>query len=158
MSRPDWPEDMIERATELWRSGHSVAEVQRALASLGFRKSRSAVIGKMNRLHGPRGDVQNGKNGPRGIFPKGPKNLTGSGREVAQRPRSMAERMRVAFICPKDVMILSLDELEGGVCRWPFDTDDGEHAGFCGCKAAPGSPYCEFHTEIARSQAAKKAA
>jgi len=46
--------------------------------------------------------------------------------------------------------------LKENSCRWPIGEPDQPGFGFCGCRKAEGSPYCEHHSAQAFQPTARR--
>jgi GcrA cell cycle regulator len=44
---------------------------------------------------------------------------------------------------------VTIMELRESMCRWPHGDPTSEDFRFCGAKSPPGTPYCNYHSQIA---------
>ncbi len=140
-----WTPDRVDLLKELWAKGHSCSQIAAQLGGL----TRNAVIGKKSRLGLPERRTT--------------LSATRRKRTVKQPPqKSMAQP--VAFRGPEiipsskpfstkvfeagDRKPVTIDDLHGLSCRFPFDDQDGNHIGYCGATKT-GEAYCDFHAAIA---------
>lgn len=164
ISEPGWTPERIETARALWLEGKSASEIMRNLRRLcGFSTwpTRSAVIGKINRMGvgGSKGTH------PRAIYvpvgeprPKRTIRLTHLKAPIVKRdrsnplgPHSPSEIKRRAievrtFELPSepepDGPVVPLLALESHHCRWPIGSPSDPNFGFCGKRRAEGQTYC----------------
>lgn len=157
----DWTKEAIERAKVLWES-HSFKQISVKLAEEGFGEfSRGAVIGKLHRL-GITKKPELTSLAPRVRPTKEPVgSIAFKVIHAIKRKRKQSGLKRELFVCQDSVEIeprhISLMELNGETCRWPYG--DGPFT-FCGNLPSACSPYCLAHTRIAFGafQTARKAA
>jgi len=57
---------------------------------------------------------------------------------------------------PQSGPVVGLLELKEHSCRWPIGEPDQPGFGFCGCRKAEGSPYCEHHSAKAFKPTARR--
>ncbi|MCA6108153.1 GcrA family cell cycle regulator [Bradyrhizobium cenepequi] len=110
----------------------TASEIASRLAAHGYDFTRSAVIGKMRRLH-----------------------VATRGGDVKKRKAPLPSPSAVAAFEPRLVPFLALED---GECKFecsPHDTPTNEFV-FCGLPHLDddGMPYCAYHRSIARRSAA----
>jgi GcrA cell cycle regulator len=147
---PGWTDERIERLTSLWMDGYSATQCARALGWV----TRSAVIGKVHRLHLRRPGQAPRISGRRLViahdsplpYPSRP-----SPRATARRSASPAYSGRLALSPVMETLGIPLLELRECHCRWPLDGDPrrADFGGFCGRPKADGLPYCDGHSRRA---------
>lgn len=154
-----WNDDvLVQRLTVLWADGKSCQQIACELSAPGIRISRSAVIGKVNRL---------------GLDPRqSGEHLTLEQKLLRNRMR-LTERSRIAKakraaaaalrgpntphkagkamtqITYDKARMIPLLDLEWGECRFPFGDGSAERPyRFCALPATQGS-YCEHCFQVA---------
>lgn len=144
--RSAWDEQELQLLKRGVNDGASASEIS---AWLDGRRSRCAVLGKINRL-GLSGPSSRG-----GVGPAAKRMRHTPLAHRAPRPRKPAEFsstfvksadgsehvVREAFVQPRHV---SLIELEANECVWPYG--DGPFT-YCGLKKSHG-PYCAAHAKL----------
>jgi GcrA cell cycle regulator len=133
--RVSWTRQRLDRATAMWRAGHSGLTIAVALGT-----TRSAVMGKLIRLGLRRGPVQ--EKADKASNGRGAMRLNRENREPwfpppQPQPRSEAAAKAIPFIA-----------LERHHCRWPVG-GEGATTLFCGGNAHAGYPYCAAHCRMA---------
>lgn len=144
----NWTDDEVQALKTLHGAGLSASRIA---VRLGRNISRSAVLGKLNRL---------GLCTRKPFDPERP--------PKPRKPRLQREPVRptlpakACFSFPKSlkppppplprltaggrVTVLGLTER---TCRWPIGNPGNEDFCFCGHSPRDGSPYCEYHASIA---------
>jgi GcrA cell cycle regulator len=150
-----WTEEAVEVLKELALAGRSASAIAAALGEA----SRSAVIGKANRigikLNGGRG----GYNARRDASGYAPSAIGGYGppacsRRAKLRPAlSRAPERKAAWSFAEaevgEMRRVGFGEIREFVCRWPLgDPMSGDFA-YCGLKSANGRSYCAGHCRMA---------
>jgi GcrA cell cycle regulator len=157
-----WTDERVELLKKLWADGLSASQVAAELGGV----TRNAVIGKVHRL-GLSGRAKtttstqrarrprNQTSRPARQAPSNPAPTVGATAlkadakpQAAPQPKVKEKPQHDAVVVPisKRASILTLTE---NTCKWPLgDPGDGDFH-FCGCKSEAGSPYCEYHSEIA---------
>lgn len=142
---PEWTPALEKRLEDLWHEGLSTAAIGR---KIGF--SKNAVVGKVHRLGLP------GRPSPIA------ERLTDEQREARrirrenlatlpalglERPRQTGPSVPMARTLDIPPAPRLLPEKIGRVvdCCWPIGEPGRVGFHFCGCKSAPGRPYCEEH-------------
>jgi GcrA cell cycle regulator len=141
-------EARVERLKELWADGRSASDIATLLGEV----TRSAVLGKVHRLGLPGRKTTSRQ-------PRRSPRRSGSVHFLRQTP---ARFVRPATPLPpappphEAALMLSLRQLRADQCHWPIGDPKAADFGFCGCKKAPGVPYCEHHAAIAYNPAARR--
>ena len=154
-----WTDDRVELLKKLWAEGLSASQIAGQLGGV----TRNAVIGKVHRLglsgrattsrvkpnRARKHKASRQSGAPRlGLFSSNSTAL----RSISNNPDAPKEEpfrsQFVELVIPEDERV-DLVDLKECQCRWPIgDPQDGNFH-FCGKNKADGSPYCEYHTEIA---------
>lgn len=135
-----WSEDEINILVTSWRAGMFANDIAKKLPG----RSSQSIFGKIKRLRDS-GVVLAQRSDP--YFPRG-------------GPRSNIQ-LQLASRPVRDISSTEKDpgpmhppintrELRDNHCRWPYDGK--EETIYCGCQQEEGSPYCSFHTELAKSK------
>lgn len=157
-----WTEERVELLKKLWTDGLSASQIAGRIGGV----TRNAVIGKVHRLGlCGRATTSRMRSRPRArmlTFPN--RNPAGGGVQYRTHGNAALKAMFLPAadaqpqIAPVPVIeeheipqaqrvdLLSLKE---HMCRWPLGDPQEEGFKFCGCKTAPGLPYCEYHARIA---------
>lgn len=144
----DWTKERVAFALDQWNGGRSASDIAAALPE---NPSRSAVLGKLNRLGALKsssGRVVTRSNRKikvvAGKVRCGAKSVTGINgfKRVALKDEALPADPPPPPVKPK---MLSLSDLENHHCRFPFGTGPYH---FCGHDAVPGQSYCEHHYRI----------
>jgi hypothetical protein len=142
---PPWPEEHIATARRLWAERRSAGDISKALAQLGFKASRSAVLGRLARLgllnKIPKGTANRPRMTPRGTL---------------ERPLAPALRPKPLPATPSTIATIeatlspAADPFGRDGCRWPIG--DPQHPAFRLCQRPKGtrrsgkpSMYCAEH-------------
>jgi GcrA cell cycle regulator len=159
----EWTEARTEELTRRWLAGESAAQIAAAMGGL----SRSAVIGKVHRMHMARGS------NPKLARQKAPRTVKGEAGTLKayvavgkvhgnkDRPRQDAvhHRAEAATIKPPRIMPeptglpevsarRRLIDLRANDCRWcDGDPLTADHS-FCGMPVKDGSSWCHAHHAI----------
>lgn len=141
---------LIDRLRELHTKNISFAEIANHLSDeFKMRITRNACIGKAERIGLPKRALTPSERGRIGHKKRKPtqyvKQLRPAGAGIMRMvptPKAEPFEVRLAAVMP---LHLSLLDLARGQCRYPFG--EGPFV-FCGCEAAPKSPYCEAHHEL----------
>jgi GcrA cell cycle regulator len=153
-----WTDQQIELLQSLWFEGKSAMEIAR---ELGQGVSRSAVMGKVNRL---------GFSGQARALPAAqPKRAQPSatpGRGLSQRRKSPSaifevlrnrdiaycsepdERPVERIVAPEPLRV-TLEELDAQMCRWPLEDPSTIDLRYCGVGKAARISYCAYHQKLA---------
>jgi GcrA cell cycle regulator len=156
METSHWAPEHSGALQEYLALGMPYSEIARAInAKFGTHYSRNATISRARRI---------GLGGPARrpeLTPLPPKELQLSERLLRQRFAAMSKRfervetsaLRCVDIEPRH---LSLLELEGGHCRYPYGGDaDGKAITFCGHPQREESSYCTAHFHLTRGTVAR---
>ena len=150
-----WPDERVEVLKTLWMDGLSASQIA---ARLGDGITRNAVIGKVHRLglSGRGSPTRVAK--PRARRPRQPsapkKMATGSD---AFKPKVSLARVQKREPAPEPIRLVDIPEgerigilgLTDQTCRWPLGDPGTEDFCFCGHTPQVGTPYCDYHAEIA---------
>ncbi len=150
-----WTEEAIEVLKTLALQGRSARAIAEALGA----PSRSAVIGKANRvgikLNGgsPAGaDRPRAASVPRdrAVCERGPRAVSSRRAAVPALPR---EPRRPQWVFAEaevgDMLRLGLEEIAEANCRWPLGDPLSEDFAYCGLPPARGRSYCAGHCRLA---------
>jgi GcrA cell cycle regulator len=145
-----WTEEAIETLKALAAEGRSARAIAEALGA----PSRSAVIGKANRvgvkLNGScSGGADRPRVAPRAKTERGP-------RLVSSRPDGLPalrrETRRRQWIFAEaevgDMLRLGLEEIGEANCKWPVGDPLGEEFAYCGLPSVKGRSYCAGHCRM----------
>ena len=135
-------ETRVERLKELWADGRSASEIAALLGDV----TRNSVIGKVHRL---------GLAG-RKTTSRQPRLRTRRLRQAPARFVRPASPLPPAPPPPEAALMLSLRQIRADQCHWPIGDPKEDGFGFCGCRKAPGVPYCGHHAAIAYNPAARR--
>jgi GcrA cell cycle regulator len=166
-----WSADELDVVKKMWLEGSTASEIATAI---GQGVSRSAVIGKVNRLklggHGPttRVEKQQLSAAPRSRG-NGKGGLSFKVAQARKAGLSLQEGMEIVLGTPQpyrdepddgvDVThLVGLLDLTNRSCRWPVGDPSTTGFGFCGAPIADGKaindagqPYCRAHQRRASS-------
>jgi len=160
MQSSNWAPEHSEALRELVARGLSYSEIADTInAKFGTCFTRNAAIGRGKRmgLGGPERPDRRPKPPRRNKAPKPSK--TGARKSRKRRATEPSERgpppdraepvkLRCVGVSPR---LLSLVDLDGGGCRYPYGGDkDGEAIAFCGHPRLAGSSYCAPHFHLTR--------
>jgi GcrA cell cycle regulator len=142
---PGWTDVRTERLKALWADGRPASEIAGLLGEV----TRNAVIGKVHRL-----GLAGRKTTSRKPLPRRAK-LSRAG--LRQPPaRFVRPAAPLPPPPPSAALMLPLRQLRADQCRWPIGDPLDAGFGFCGCRKAPGVPYCAHHAAIAYNPAARR--
>lgn len=131
----DWKPEHIAFVAEKWKQGWSAGQIAREMPG---KLSRGAILGKLSRLGLLRQRTSN-KNHivsvRGGRLRQTPGGLRADGKHMALENLPLPPE-------PENAGGIALDDLEPGMCRWPFG--QGPYT-FCGCRAIPKQSYCPTH-------------
>jgi GcrA cell cycle regulator len=157
MELSNWAPEHSDALRELIAKGMSFSEAARAINSrFNTSYSRSAALGRARRLGLGPDDRQQPS------MPTKPAELHEIAESSPNHFRTLSfpwptpvfkevvpVKLRCVGIEPRH---LSLIELEGGDCRYPYGGDEeGEAITFCGHPRRPGSSYCSPHFHLSRN-------
>jgi GcrA cell cycle regulator len=150
-----WTEETIEVLKRLALEGRSARAIAEALGA----PSRSAVIGKANRV----GIKLNG--GGSGAAPGGrPARAERPRAPTAPRAKPVSRKQDLAPALPREprkprwifagaqvgeMRRVGFDEIRELDCRWPLGDPLSEDFAYCGLQPAPGRSYCAGHCRMA---------
>lgn len=158
-----WTDERVELLKKLWNQGLSASQIAAELAG-GI--TRNAVIGKVHRLglsgraKAPAPQQARPRKAPTRA-PSHPMSHTHSAPVVrgnlAVAPKAMQMAAPIMELAPTpmtDVVIpmserVTIMELRESMCRWPHGDPTSEDFRFCGAKSPTGTPYCNFHSQVA---------
>lgn len=137
----EWLPADVARMTELWTAGRSAAVIA---AEIG--KSRSAVLGKIDRLGLARGTQGANpvdkpfrpKSAPRAPFM--PRPILPPDNPVSDSPEPEPPREFIGPLLRKTLIALKPDD-----CHFPIGDPRDPAFAFCALPVAPGRPYCAAH-------------
>ena len=133
-----WTDERVDQLTQMFKAGLTGSQAGRA-----FGLSRSAIIGKWNRLGLKRGRASAGPPKERRR-----KRTSGPRPHKARVIRMPPEPVLPPACDPITLMQLGLVETEHGQCRFPIGDPAGADTLFCGAKRERGA-YCGWHANIA---------
>jgi GcrA cell cycle regulator len=150
-----WTEETIEVLKRLALEGRSARAIAEALGA----PSRSAVIGKANRvgikLNGGGSGAAPGERPVRAERPRAP---------TAPRSKPASCKQALAPALPREprksrwifagaqvgeMRRIGFDEIRELDCRWPLGDPLSEDFAYCGLQPAPGRSYCAGHCRMA---------
>jgi GcrA cell cycle regulator len=146
-----WTEEAVEILRELALEGRSASVIAAALGEA----SRSAVIGKANRIGiklngGPGGG--GARRGAGGYAPKAIGYDPPASSRGAKLPALSGAPERAWCFAEAEIgemRRVGFEELRESICRWPLgDPMSGDFA-YCGLKSANGRSYCAGHCRMA---------
>lgn len=159
-----WDDDVVAKLTEYWKEGFSCSQIAAKLYSeFNFEISRSAVIGKLNRM-GMKSNVEVTRIKNRSASRR---TLAKVGKKPAPKVNPRPARVMSGLFVggggdlppveplPKEespsdyAKLYTLDQLEKGMCKWPVGDPKTPDFGFCGKDRVPGQPYCMGHCQRA---------
>jgi GcrA cell cycle regulator len=152
-----WTEARIALLKKLWAEGKSGTDIATALAQQfpGFRKTRSAIIGKAHRLGlaeraSPSRPARPAKRVARKHVGAGADKSQMKALIVAMKPRP--EPLRESPVTPlpdADGARVTVTTARPGQCRYPYG--DPKDADFCFCAhpTEEGATYCAAHRRLA---------
>ncbi len=146
----DWTGDVIATLRQLWKEGHSTAEIGRRMGV-----SKNAIVGKAHRLDLPRRPFpirQIGANTPRSVTrPKrtAAARLTGLMPLEAVTPPAIQPPVRPAIV-PAPPPSRTVEHRPAATigskpCCWPIGEPGKAGFRFCDSLAVAHKPYCEQH-------------
>lgn len=162
-----WTDERVELLKKLWSQGLSASQIA---GELGGGVTRNAVIGKVHRLglsgraKSPSPQAARPRKATRTpSHPLTHNNGAGSGAaapvrgNLALAPKAEAVAAPVIQVAqqpvPEVVVPIServtIMELRESMCRWPHGDPTTPEFRFCGAKSPPGTPYCNYHSQIA---------
>ncbi len=140
-----WTEEREAELRSLWSEGLTAAIIA---GRMGV--SRNAILGKSHRL-----GLNDRRQGVAAIRVKRAAKRVRRERQteisdlVAERIRPGRPVSAQAFEPLEGTRPVTLLDLEPHHCRWPIGDPQDASFGFCGCKRAAGTPYCEAHANRA---------
>ncbi len=154
-----WTDDRVEILKKLWAEGLSASQIAGRLGGV----TRNAVIGKVHRL-GLSGRATTSRAKPArarkhkttrqggttrlGLFSS---NSTAM-RSLSTNPDGPKEEPFRSQYVELDIPLeerVDLVDLKESQCRWPIGDPQESGFHFCGKHKEDGTPYCEYHAEIA---------
>uniref|UniRef100_A0AB74UIK5 GcrA cell cycle regulator n=1 Tax=Caulobacter phage BL57 TaxID=3348355 RepID=A0AB74UIK5_9VIRU len=164
-SKSGWTDEDVALLKKMWFEPGSAQKIGMALS---VRRTRSAVIGKADRLGlGPKPYTA----------PESRKKTRGLGIQVkkVRKPKAKAEKPKIekppeplkpkielvpegqaALPARPETVVATLD-LKRGMCRWPYGDPTQADFGHCGCRADYGV-YCISHARVAYVPPERRAA
>lgn len=148
---PHWPENHENALRLAMQEGCTFTQASVVLHDV-FKASytRSAVAGKAKRL-GLKSMSRFAPRKPKASRPRKARSLSASATQIRTKPMPRTQQfkaepvtgLRVAEVMP---LHISLHDLTGSTCRWPYG--DAAPYTFCGCEPFAGGPYCEPHQAL----------
>ena len=149
---PGWTDARTERLKALWANGRPASEIAALLGEV----TRNAVIGKVHRLGLAGRKTTSRKSAPRRTSPRRDR----PGRVEPRLPPARFAQSAAPLLPPPPppaaALMLPLRQLRSEQCSWPIGDPLEAGFGFCGCRKAPGAPYCAPHAAIAYTPAARR--
>lgn len=139
-----WTDDRVALLKKLWSEGKTAAEIAKELGDV----SRNAVIGKAHRLKLSSRVSPIQQNNKKVSKPTSSSDERIAPRKIISAASPKADPLMASRPAKGDGV--SLEKLEGRMCRWPIG--DPREAGFkfCGCETeVAGVPYCDEHIKVA---------
>lgn len=142
----NWTAERVEMACTLWREGYTASQVAMQLGGV----SRSAVLGKLNRLGVGRRDAP----------PRQPLHVRMRQRrrqekgERAYFRQPAARLLKTEQATEQQPLHVKLLDLGPHDCRWPFG--DRPNYTFCGARQAADSSYCPTHRAMSLRSGTQK--
>lgn len=144
-----WNEELEQNLIKLWNQGVTTAEIGRILGV-----TKNSVIGKSHRLN-----LQK-----RESCIKYKEEIESTDKEIISENESIKDT-KVEKVSSKSTVtpskeikkekLITLMDLEPGMCHWPVGDPKDEDFHFCGCKTHHGRVYCDYHHSIAYVQIKK---
>jgi len=150
----DWTDEIVRRLRQLWREGHSTAEIGRRLAV-----SKNAVIGKAHRLDLPGRTSPIRRGSP--ARPRAARRQVPAPTPVAIVPSEAAPAVSVAAAPrppePATAVATSTERRSGPMqasreCCWPIGEPRTAGFRFCNAPVLARTSYCEAHARSAYVQ------
>lgn len=150
---PVWTKPRVETLTRMWTEGYSCSLIA---AELGGGISRSAVIGKRDRLklpsrregHLPPIHRPNNYGNRKGVAPHSKRRRkaksNGGVPEQDAMPPQPIDDLAIPIAQRRTILELTED-----TCKWPVGDPDRPGFFFCGGTPKHGLPYCAAHCCIA---------
>ena len=131
-----WTTERIQKLTEQWAAGRSCNQIAVDLGGI----SRSAVMGKVHRLHLP-GRVQQVRSG------RVPRKRELSWTGFPKRRSPTRRRPTPVVTAPIECVPLNikLADLHSHQCRYIPGDVKGSDTLYCGLQTLTGQPWCAFH-------------
>jgi len=130
-----WKPEHIAFISEKWRAGWSAGMIAKALDG---KVSRGSVLGKLHRLGLLRQRTSNRNHIVTvrgGKLRQTPGPIRADGKHLALENLPLPPE-------PDNPGGVAFDDLEPGMCRWPYG--QGPYT-FCGCRSIPNTSYCPTH-------------
>lgn len=134
-----WNDERVQLLKDMWTEGATAQQIARAL-NCGI--SRSAVLGKKDRLGlSDRASFYCRKR-PREVHPYEPKRFLA--------PMEMPPEPPIEALQLEDGTHLNTLQLRDHHCKWPIGDPQQPNFHYCGHAPKNGAPYCAGHQAIAR--------
>lgn len=129
-----WTDEQVATLKAMWDQGLSSSKIATAI---GEGCTRSSVCGKVHRLK----LAQRAKRG----------------RHAPPKPKPVKDYRRAddpplpVLAAPEvlEAILVTMEEISTGMCRWPIGDPVMPDFRFCGCKPMIGRPYCTIHSALA---------
>ena len=156
-----WTDERVELLKRLWNQGLSASQIAGELAG---GVTRNAVIGKVHRLglSGRAKSTAPAAARPRKTTrpPSHPMSHAPTVRgNLAMMPKAAPQPSPAPVIAlapqPVSEVVIPMSErvtimeLRESMCRWPHGDPTSADFRFCGAKSPTGTPYCNYHSQIA---------
>lgn len=129
-----WNEVQVETLKTMWADGISATKIAKVIGGLC---TRSAVLGKVHRMRLAQ-RVKRGRHAPPSRAPK----------KDHRQHRDPPVPVLVPLVIETAILV-SIEEIRDGMCRWPIGDPALADFRFCGCVPILGRPYCTAHAALA---------
>ena len=140
-----WTDDRVNILKKLWGEGHTAAEIAKELGGV----TRNAVIGKAHRLKLSNRVSPIQQNNKKPVVRVVERKVEKSVAPISRSTTPIVEQSSA------NIEKVSMIDLGGRQCHWPFGDPREEDFGFCGCESMPSLPYCEEHAKLAYQAATR---
>jgi GcrA cell cycle regulator len=149
---PYWDHAKVDELRRLWGMGMSASKIALRLGGT----TRNAVISKVHRI-----GMTSRQTDPRLRAPQ----RNGAAAKSESKRRAVLGLPPVEYVKPPDMApnppkpspaatateglaLVTFDELQPRMCKWPIGDVGTPSFRFCGCERMEGRPYCAHHDEI----------
>lgn len=144
----DWTSQRIKTLTKLWDEGHTTSEIGRRLGV-----TKNSVVGKAHRMSLPKRQSPIARKPSQSKPKAGAKTAPAAAAKPAAKPKAAAPKIPIE---PEEPSIIKLENLQSGMCSWPFNEPGTPEFHFCGEKpTVPDKPYCLEHCMMAYVKSSK---
>jgi GcrA cell cycle regulator len=133
----DWPDELIEKITQMWKDGSSAGEIA---AAVGDGRSRNSIIGKLTRL-GVMG----------GSRPHKAKTFNFKNPQTPKLPTQVKPTPVPAAVQPvsrEDGALVTLDNIGPRECRYSHGEIGTPGFRFCANKTDENASWCPYHHTV----------